>query len=371
MARPEGKDRGLFERPKDSGVWWIRWADRFGKEYREKAGTKSAARSLYQARKAAVLQGQKLPELGRRPLLVSDIIDRYLPEFVTNKKNADDDVRIAKLWKSEIGSIAVESLQPGDVEKVKSKWSAEFAPATVNRRLAFLKTVFNRAVRDELTERNPLGSQRVKMMRENPEEKPIITPEQELAILEKLSIDDQRAVLFSLHTGLRISEQLGAKRSHLNLKRGLLMLPDPKAGKRQEVYLNPVALAIATELLQGPKSEWLFSQNEGKEPIERDRLSRTFSAVAAELGYTNLVYHCLRHTFISRLVMLGVPIVTVQKLARHKDITMTLRYAHLYPLHTAEAVANLAKEYPDSRPTGTKTGTRKTTSLKEPSLIAS
>lgn len=371
MARPEGKDRGLFERPKDSGVWWIRWADRFGKEHREKAGTKSAARSLYQARKAAVLQGQKLPELGRRPLLVSDIIDRYLPEFVTNKKNADDDVRIAKLWKSEIGSIAVESLQPGDVEKVKSKWSAEFAPATVNRRLAFLKTVFNRAVRDELTERNPLGSQRVKMMRENPEEKPIITPEQELAILEKLSIDDQRAVLFSLHTGLRISEQLGAKRSHLNLKRGLLMLPDPKAGKRQEVYLNPVALAIATELLQGPKSEWLFSQNEGKEPIERDRLSRTFSAVAAELGYTNLVYHCLRHTFISRLVMLGVPIVTVQKLARHKDITMTLRYAHLYPEHTAEAVANLAKEYPDSRPTGTKTGTRKTTSLKEPSLIAS
>ena len=93
--------------------------------------------------------------------------------------------------------------------------------------------------------------------------------------------------------------------------------------------------------------------------------------MAAELGYTNLVYHCLRHTFISRLVMLGVPIVTVQKLARHKDITMTLRYAHLYPEHTAEAVANLAKEYPDSRPTGTKTGTRKTTSLKEPSLIAS
>ena len=42
MAREGGKDRGLFERPAGSGVWWIRYHDALGRERREKA--RSAAR---------------------------------------------------------------------------------------------------------------------------------------------------------------------------------------------------------------------------------------------------------------------------------------------------------------------------------------
>ena len=47
---------------------------------------------------------------------------------------------------------------------------------------------------------------------------------------------------------------------------------------------------------------------------------------------------------------------TVKELMGHKTIAMTLRYAHLAPFHTREAIEKIAVM--PKRPTGTGTGTR-------------
>jgi integrase len=44
-----------------------------------------------------------------------------------------------------------------------------------------------------------------------------------------------------------------------------------------------------------------------------------------------VVFHTLRHTFASWLVMRGVPLYDVAKLMGHNTIVMTQRYAHLAP----------------------------------------
>ena len=44
----------------------------------------------------------------------------------------------------------------------------------------------------------------------------------------------------------------------------------------------------------------------------------------------DVVFHSLRHTFVSRLVRAGVDIRTVQELAGHKEIKMTMRYSHRF-----------------------------------------
>src|SRR5262245_27473614 len=42
MPKKNGKKiRGVFERPKGSGIWWIRYADEFGQIHREKVGMRS------------------------------------------------------------------------------------------------------------------------------------------------------------------------------------------------------------------------------------------------------------------------------------------------------------------------------------------
>jgi site-specific recombinase XerD len=49
---------------------------------------------------------------------------------------------------------------------------------------------------------------------------------------------------------------------------------------------------------------------------------------------TGFTWHCLRHTFGSRLVMAGVDIRTVQELMGHKTIAMAIRYSHRAPKPT-------------------------------------
>ena len=51
--------------------------------------------------------------------------------------------------------------------------------------------------------------------------------------------------------------------------------------------------------------------------------------------------HTLRDTFISRLVQAGRPLPEVAALAGHRDIKMTLRYAHLAPSHLRAGIQAL------------------------------
>ena len=57
----------------------------------------------------------------------------------------------------------------------------------------------------------------------------------------------------------------------------------------------------------------------------------------------DFTFHDLRHTFASRLVMARVDLTTVKELLGHKDIGMTMRYAHLSSDHKQAAVNKLEK----------------------------
>lgn len=50
------------------------------------------------------------------------------------------------------------------------------------------------------------------------------------------------------------------------------------------------------------------------------------------------IRRCLRHTAISRLVMKGVYLRTVQESEGHHTIAMKARYAHLAPEHNQAAI---------------------------------
>ena len=84
--------KGLYEKLKGSGVWWIRYADEDGTIKRELAGTKANASRLYHNRKSAVLEGRKLPSRTRAIVTFSEIADDALEHSKAHKLSSADDV---------------------------------------------------------------------------------------------------------------------------------------------------------------------------------------------------------------------------------------------------------------------------------------
>ncbi|MBV1857824.1 MAG: tyrosine-type recombinase/integrase, partial [Nannocystaceae bacterium] len=76
----------------------------------------------------------------------------------------------------------------------------------------------------------------------------------------------------------------------------------------------------------------MLTYDEAKGPLRRAR---------ARSGVAHFGWHALRHTFASHLVMRGVSIKAVQDLLGHATLEVTLRYAHLSPDVTRNAVLAL------------------------------
>ena len=70
-------------------------------------------------------------------------------------------------------------------------------------------------------------------------------------------------------------------------------------------------------------------------------VTKALNTAAKHAGIRHVFMHVFRHTLASHLVMAGVDLRTVQQLMGHKDIKMTMRYAHLAPDHLKGAVERL------------------------------
>lgn len=112
-----------------------------------------------------------------------------------------------------------------------------------------------------------------------------------------------------------------------------------KNWEARHVPLNDAAIAArrSAETFKNG-SPYVFLNRDGA----RLHLARFWFDAAMEVAkLKDFTWHCLRHTFASRLVMRGVDPRTVQELMGHKTIQMAVRYAHLAPQHRLAAVQRL------------------------------
>ena len=71
-------------------------------------------------------------------------------------------------------------------------------------------------------------------------------------------------------------------------------------------------------------------------------MRKSLNKAAAEAGIPSETgLHQLRHAFCSHALMAGVDPRTVQKWMGHRDLTTTLRYAHVFPDHEKAAIQRL------------------------------
>jgi integrase len=148
----------------------------------------------------------------------------------------------------------------------------------------------------------------------------------------------------ALNTGMRKGEQYSLEWPQVSFKRKRIQLEETKNGSSREIPMNKSCLLAMEMLHEGRPHDGRVCQSKYGKYLNDSR--SWFDRCVADAKIANFTWHCLRHTFISRLVMAGVDLRTVQELAGHKTISMTVRYAHLAPEHNQAAIEKL-----DSEPT--------------------
>jgi site-specific recombinase XerD len=343
----EKKERGVFEKEPGSEIWWIRYYID-GRERREKVGRRGDAIKLYKVRKTDALRGVKLPanmkHKGLRfKVIAQEAIDWYIEHGRKDVKSFR--IRMNILLK-DFGDRIADDIKPSDIDAWLS--SRKCAPATKNR----YKNVFGRTFKNalasgkvtsnpaRLVEQRPENNARVRFLSDD--EETIVR-----AVITKRCPKHMEEFDIALNSGMRKGEQYSLEWPEVHFKRKRIKLDETKNGSSREIPMNKTCLTAFEALYSRRPHNGRVCQSKFGEDLNDSR--SWFEAVIEEAAENmpsleRFTWHCLRHTFISRLVMAGVDLRTVQELAGHKTISMTVRYAHLAPEHNQAAIEKLDRK---------------------------
>ena len=353
-----------------SGVksYFYRYRNLEGRERRAtigKHGTWTPEQARHKAdelRRSVSAGGDPLHE--KRALKAAPTVAALLDAYVEGERfkskspwtQISDRGRIAAHLKPLLGSRHVERLTPGDVErafvairdgktardlKTRSRGRSRVRGGEGTARMAIrlLRAAINWAIGEGLVISNPCAQVRIG------------TDGTRDVILE--SVDDYRRLFETLDrmererrlrpaaadairvialTGARRGEIVGLRWQHVDLDRGLIVLPPKshKAGKRtgkpRIIGLPLAAQAIIVRQARDPLNDLVFLPASGEGMIS---LSKPWTNVRMEARLPpSLALHGLRHSLASHMAMDGAGAAEIMTALGHSQLSTTQRYLH-------------------------------------------
>jgi integrase len=319
---------GVYQRGRKFGIDYYNGYRR----KRELVGTsKGEAKKVLAARKAELLRNRAdiAPHIDAPPF-DQFVEGRYTDYARTNKRGFYNERYRLKQLTNFFRKRKLSALQRWDGEYFKTEMSRLVAPATVNRLLGNLKHILSMAVAWNILTSNPFAG--VKLLKVPKRTERILTKEEERKLLVACSQVRnphlQAGVTLALNTGMRKGEIYSLRWDQVDLPNRLIRIINGKSEKSdRHIPMNDVVFELLSNLSQRHDSEFVFPNL--RKADERFRDPKVGFAKAVRLAkIPHLRFHDLRHTFATRLVGVGVDLVTVQDLLGHSTIIMTTRYAH-------------------------------------------
>jgi site-specific recombinase XerD len=217
------------------------------------------------------------------------------------------------------------------------------AEATVNRELCCLKILLRKAV--EWGHLDTSSARDVKTFKEKPEVPTLLEAREVEGLLAEMPDHLRALVACAVYAGLRRQELFHLQWDDINWNVGELTVASRREHhtKNYESRRIPMNTALVEALQRHPRqlgSKVVFSSRRGRPYTDvRDSLN----AAAARAGIEGTVrLHQLRHAFCSHALMQNIDPRTVQRWMGHKDLTTTMRYAHVSPDHEKAAIQRLS-----------------------------
>lgn len=342
-------------RDKKTGLWIesTNWSIEFtynGKRYREVAGpNEKLAKDVLAKRQVEIRENRFFPDKQKEPDPVKfyDFCKEYLAYSKTNKKASTyrDDFHIARRLNKEFEKKPIQEITTWQLEKWKAKRKEEVKPATVNRELAFLKNFFTKAVEWGKCKESP--ARKVKLLKGEVKRVRFLMPDEVQNLLSNCSDYIKPLVTVSVHTGLRKGELLALQWPQINFEQGIIAVLDTKNHERRDIPMNETVKEILRSTEK--KGDFVFCDQGGCN-WEILKIHRAFREAVEASKIDDFRWHDIRHCFASNLVMAGEDLNTIRELMGHKNMSMTLRYAHLAPNYKKKAVTILDKIFGQKLP---------------------
>jgi len=224
---------------------------------------------------------------------------------------------------------------------IKSRQEAGNAGSTINRFLALLKHMLNKAVEEGYLESNP--AKKVKPFRETNRIERVLSQDEEKRLLAHATGYLRSLLIIALNIGARVGEILRLEWRNIDFVAKKVSILHTKAGKPRIVFINtPLLHELERMRSENGKTSYLFFNKKTKKPL--CRVSRSFLTACKKAGVEDFRIHDCRHTFISRLLEKGANVEAVRSLAGHSSLAMVQRYAHSQDEIKRSAVELLVEE---------------------------
>jgi len=336
---------------------WVTEFHHEGVRYKKALGkgiSKTVAKEREEKYKTEVREGKH--QIKAKRIRFEKFKEKYLEHARINKKPKSaqrNEVSIGQLEPYFNGKL-LGSIHAFQVEQYKkARRDAGAAPATVNRDVACLQNMMNKAVDWGYLQANPIG--KVKLLHEDNEAMWVLSPEEEPRLLqecEKIRQPEKYLrdlVEFALYSGMRQAEIFGLRRSHVHLEENYLLATDTKTHQDRPVPVNETMREILQRRMEREGSDYVFCNHKGARlthvrAFETARKKAGLIRWDVKNGETVEIrfrFHDLRHSFGSRLGMNGVDLKTIMEIMGHKTAKVAMRYQHPTPSHKLEAVSKL------------------------------
>ena len=246
------------------------------------------------------------------------------------------------------GGRRLNSVTPADVRSFVAELGDQGkGPTTIEACIRLLHRLFQVAVEEERTSRNPCSG--VKVPQANRRDPRFLT-EEEVRRVGDLVPDRYRCLVYFLaYSGLRIGEASALRVRHLDLQRGVVNVTesspevegrkipgDTKNRKARAVYIGPELRGMLREHLTRygrplDRESFVFTGDREAQIRQNAFRARVFQPAARKAGIDPVpTVHDLRHTAASLMAKAGYTLLEAQRALGHSTQAMVERYSHLY-----------------------------------------
>ena len=272
---------------------------------------------------------------------LSELAKEYIPYAEANKATStvQREKFTMRILLSAFRNKKLVEITNQDIEHYMQKRKQEVKPASVNRELALLRHMLNKAVDWGDLETNP--ARKVKPFKEPPGRIRYLSNGERERLLEECKRSDNPLlypiVLTALYTGMRKGELQRLTWDDVDLTERSIAVMQTKNNEVRHIPISDDLLPVLLALLnENPHSYYVFSTPDGNKPCGNWR--RAFETACRRADVANFRFHDLRHTFASYLGMSGCNAFEIKALTGHKTLAMAARYTHISDVQLRTAV---------------------------------